>query len=213
MPSFSSSRRFPFSIPRLLGYTFFFFVLAGCATQPTVVPTVDWQTHQASLQQLNHYQANGKLGYRGKQRFGANLLWRSAPQADHLLLTNFLGKTLLKLDATPLRVTLVSHDGATHRGTNASALIRQLTDINLPVEQMRDWLIGLPTAADTYKLNDDNRVAYLAKQIDDQRWQLDYNDYDTSVTPALPKRMVLSQGSVKITLVINEWQLPNKHQQ
>ncbi len=59
---------------------------------------------------------------------------------------------------------------------------------------MRDWLIGLPTAADTYQLNSENRVAYLAKQIDQQLWQLDYNEYDNSVTPALPTRMILSQG-------------------
>ncbi|ELR63430.1 Outer membrane lipoprotein LolB [Photobacterium marinum] len=210
MPSFSFSDRFSRPVRQLLGGVFLLSTLAGCATQPVNVPTVDWETHQASLEQLNQYQAKGKLGYRGKQRFGANLVWRSSPQADHLLLTNFLGKTLLKLDATPVRVTLVSHDGAIHRGTDASSLIRQLTDINLPVEQMRDWLIGLPTAADTYQLNSENRVAYLAKQIDDQLWQLDYNGYDTSVTPALPTRMLLSQGQVKITLVINDWLIPEQ---
>ncbi|MCW8332122.1 lipoprotein insertase outer membrane protein LolB [Photobacterium sp. SDRW27] len=205
MPTISSVRGFLDSTRRLITLSLLLSLLAGCATQPKTIPQTDWDSHQQSLQQLSQYQANGKLGYKGTQRFGANLLWRSAPQNDHLLLTNFLGKTLLKLDATPIRATLISHDGKTHQGTNASVLIQQLTDINLPVEQMRDWLIGLPTAADTYQLNSENRVAYLAKQIDNQLWQLDYNEYDYSVTPALPKRMVLTQGDVRITLVIYEW--------
>lgn len=184
-------------------------LLAGCATQPER-PVVDWPSHQASLIQLSHYQAKGKLGYRGTKRFGANLMWQTAPGVDRLLLTNFLGKTLLKLDATPSQVTLLSHDGNTYRGRDASQLIYQLTDINLPVEHMRHWLIGLPTGADTYQLDDNNRVAYLAKQIGDQLWQLDYLDYDDAVTPALPRRMQLSQDTLRITLVINEWQLNHK---
>lgn len=210
MPTTLLARPFPGSLRRLLGVSLLLSILAGCAVQPDAIPPADWDAHQQSLQQLSHYQAKGKLGYKGTQRFGANLLWRSAPQNDHLLLTNFLGKTLLKLDATPIRATLISHDGQTHQGTNASLLIQQLTDINLPVEQMRDWLIGLPTAADTYQLNSNNQVAYLAKRIDNQLWQLDYNEYDYSVTPVLPKRMVLSRGDVRITLVIHEWLIADK---
>ncbi|UXI01925.1 lipoprotein insertase outer membrane protein LolB [Photobacterium sp. TY1-4] len=184
-------------------------LLAGCATQPER-PAVDWPSHQTSLTQLSHYQAKGKLGYRGTKRFGANLMWQTTPGADHLLLTNFLGKTLLKLDATPSQVTLLGHDGKTYRGRDASQLIYQLTDINLPIEHMRHWLIGLPTGADTYQLNSDNRVGYLAKQIGDQLWQLDYLEYDDAVTPALPRRMQLTQDTLRITLVINEWQLNSK---
>lgn len=210
MPSISFVRLYLHSKQRLLGLSVLLFLLSGCASQAPVSPPLDWESHQASLLQLSQYQAKGRLGYRGTQRFGANLLWRTVPQADHLLLTNFLGKTLLKLDATPVSATLISHDGKTYQGTNASRLIQQLTDINLPVEQMRDWLIGLPTAADTYQLNSENRVAYLAKQIDQQLWQLDYNEYDNSVTPALPTRMILSQGDVRITLVINEWLITAK---
>ncbi|MDV5172488.1 lipoprotein insertase outer membrane protein LolB [Photobacterium rosenbergii] len=180
-------------------------LLAGCATQPPQTTETDWESHEQALEALSSYQAKGKLGYKGQQRFGANLIWDTTANSDHLLLTNFLGSTLLKLDATPSRVTLVDNNGKTHQGTNASALVSSLTGINLPVEQMRDWLIGLPTAADTYQLNNENRVGYLAKRVDDKLWQLDYNEYDYSVSPALPKRMVLSSAGTSITLIIHQW--------
>ncbi|MCQ1057355.1 lipoprotein insertase outer membrane protein LolB [Photobacterium sp. DNB23_23_1] len=182
-------------------------LLAGCATQAPQTSQTDWDNHEQALQALSSYQAKGKLGYKGKQRFGANLVWETAPAQDHLLLTNFLGSTLLKLDATPSRVTLVDNSGKTHQGTNASELVSSLTGINLPIEQMRDWLIGLPTAADTYQLNDENRVGYLAKRVDGKLWQLDYNEYDYSVSPALPKRMVLSTTGASITLIIHQWSI------
>lgn len=133
------------------------------------------------------------------------MIWETTASSDHLLLTNFLGSTLLKLDATPSSVTLVDNNGKTHQGSNASELVANLTGINLPVEQMRDWLIGLPTAVDTYQLNNENRVGYLAKRVDGKLWQLDYNEYDYSVSPALPKRMVLSSAGTSITLIIHQW--------
>ncbi|AJR07725.1 outer membrane lipoprotein LolB [Photobacterium gaetbulicola Gung47] len=193
--------------PRASWFALILTLLAGCATQPPPTVQTDWESHQQALQSLSDYQATGKLGYKGKQRFGANLLWQTAPGQDHLLLTNFLGSTLLKLDATPSRVTLVDNTGKTHQGNNASDLVFSLTGINLPVEQMRDWLIGLPTAADTYQLNNENRVGYLAKRVGDKMWQLDYNEYDYSVSPALPKRMVLSTAGTSITLIIHQWSI------
>ncbi|MFC1507773.1 lipoprotein insertase outer membrane protein LolB [Pseudomonadota bacterium] len=191
-----------------MGLSLIFSLIAGCAQQRPLMTQTDWPSHEQALQHLNHYKAMGRLGYKGpEQRFGANLLWQTAPEADRLLLTNFLGKTLLKLDTTPSRTTLISHEGKRYNGSNASVLVRDLTGINLPIEQMRDWLIGLPTAADSYQLNGENRLASLAKQIDQQLWQVDYQEYDYSTTPSLPRRIILKQDNQHITLVINEWDL------
>ncbi|MBV1842683.1 lipoprotein insertase outer membrane protein LolB [Photobacterium ganghwense] len=184
---------------------FLFAFLSGCATSPTTDHKTSWESHEQALTKLTHYQAAGKLGYKGSQRFSANMHWETRPREDKLLLTNFLGSTLLKLNATPSSVTLVNNEGKTFQGRDAGKLVEQLTGLNLPVTQMRDWLIGLPTAADTYQLNKEGRVSYLAKEIDGKLWQLDYNEYDYSVTPALPKRLVLSTTGVTITLVINNW--------
>jgi outer membrane lipoprotein LolB len=192
-------------------FPLFLSLLAGCAQQAPIATTTDWVTHEKSLENLSRYDAKGKLGYKApKLRFGGNMIWQTTPNSDKLLLTNFLGKTLLKLDATPKMTTLVDYDGKQHSGADASELVRELTGINLPIEQMRDWLIGLPTAADTYQLNPQNRVAYLAKQVDGQTWEMDYQEYDYSIYPSLPKRMVLTQDKQQITLIINEWDIHKK---
>ncbi|MEI8594961.1 lipoprotein insertase outer membrane protein LolB [Photobacterium sp. Hal280] len=182
-------------------------LVAGCTTTPPTGKVTDWNSHRQALSAVTAYQATGKLGYISPaQRFSANLNWKTNPGADHLLLTNFLGTTLLKLDTQPGRAVLIDNEGQRHQGSDAAQLVLSLTNIALPVNQMRDWLLGLPTGADNYQLNAQNRVAYLTKQVGDQRWQLDYNAYDESTSPALPSRLVLSQGKQRVTLIINRWQ-------
>ncbi|MGF1835644.1 lipoprotein insertase outer membrane protein LolB [Photobacterium sanguinicancri] len=192
---------------RMLSTALMLILLAGCAQQAPVQST-NWQTHQYALEQLSHYQAKGKLGYKGPDlRFGANLLWKTAAQKNQLLLTNFLGSTLLKLDTTESGATLIDNNGRRHQGTDAATLVQQLTGINLPIEQMRDWLIGLPTAADTYQLNAQNTVSYLAKAVGNQTWEMTFDEYDYTTSPALPKKMVLTQNNQRITLIIHSWSL------
>ncbi|MGB7997483.1 MAG: lipoprotein insertase outer membrane protein LolB [Photobacterium halotolerans] len=182
-------------------------LITGCTTTPPTGKVTDWNSHRQALSAVTAYQATGKLGYISPaQRFSANLNWKTNPGADHLLLTNFLGTTLLKLDAQPGRAVLIDNEGQRHQGSDAAQLVLSLTNIALPVNQMRDWLLGLPTGADSYQLNAQNRVAYLVKQVGDQRWQLDYNAYDDTTSPALPSRLVLSQGKQRVTLIINRWQ-------
>ncbi|KDM90694.1 lipoprotein insertase outer membrane protein LolB [Photobacterium galatheae] len=183
-------------------------LLAGCTITPKTSPiATDWETHQKALSAISAFQANGKLGYISpEQRFTANLSWKTNTGSDHLLLTNFLGTTLLKLDSQPGRAILIDNDGKRYQGSDPAQLVLSLTHIALPINQMRDWLLGLPTDADTYQLNTENRVAYLAKQVGGQLWQLDYHDYDESVSPALPSKLVLSQGDKRIKLVISRWQ-------
>ncbi|MGF1784483.1 lipoprotein insertase outer membrane protein LolB [Photobacterium swingsii] len=192
---------------RMLCSALMLIFLAGCAQQASIQST-NWQTHKYALEQLSQYQAKGKLGYKGPDlRFGANLIWKTAPQKDHLLLTNFLGSTLLKLDATESGATLIDNNGRRHQGSNAAVLVQQLTGINLPIEQMRDWLIGLPTAADSYQLNEQNLVSYLAKTMGSQTWEMTFDEYDYTTQPILPKKMQLTQGDQRITLIIHSWSL------
>ncbi|UIP28590.1 lipoprotein insertase outer membrane protein LolB [Photobacterium sp. TLY01] len=211
-PLFGFSFSLPSVLPRKKQHqaptlAFLALLLAGCTTTPPTGKITDWNSHKQALSAVTTYQATGKLGYISPaQRFSANLNWKTNPGADHLLLTNFLGTTLLKLDTQPGRAVLIDNEGQRHQGSDAAQLVLSLTNIALPVNQMRDWLLGLPTGADTYQLNAQNRVAYLTKQVGDQRWQLDYNDYDETTSPALPARLVLSQGKQRVTLIINRWQ-------
>ncbi|WP_305420888.1 lipoprotein insertase outer membrane protein LolB [Photobacterium leiognathi] len=181
-----------------------FALLSGCAQTPKNTQKVDWETHQTQLKRLTDYQAKGVFGYLSpEQRVSLTFNWKNHNDEYQLLLTKMY-KTVLNLDAKPNSVTLVAPEGKIYHGTDATQLVQQLTGIQLPLSQMRDWLIGLPTGADTYQLNNNDQVAYLAKDINGQVWEMHYNTYNDQ-SPALPTQMVLNQGKLKIKIKISHW--------
>jgi outer membrane lipoprotein LolB len=187
-------------------------VLSGCASIETSTTNVEWQTHQQRLASISEYQSNGKLGYISpEQRQSLNFQWQHAPKASHLRMTTFLGQTALNMKITPSGASVETYDGQKLFSPNADTLIYQLTGLTIPVEQLNDWLLGKPTQADGYQLNDTNTLATLNKQMNGQLWQLEYLNYkdvqlDGVVLP-LPQKMKLKQDKTSINIVISKWDL------
>ncbi|WP_318479871.1 lipoprotein insertase outer membrane protein LolB [Photobacterium leiognathi] len=181
-----------------------FALLSGCAQTPKNTQKVDWETHQTQLKRLTDYQAKGVFGfYSPEQRIQLTFNWKNHNDEYQLILIKMF-KTVLNLNSKPNNVTLVDPDGKTYHGTDATQLVKEITGLQLPLSQMRDWLIGLPTGADTYQLNNNDQVAYLAKDINGQVWEMHYNTYNDQ-TPALPTQMILSQGELQVRIKISQW--------
>ncbi|WP_305423699.1 lipoprotein insertase outer membrane protein LolB [Photobacterium leiognathi] len=181
-----------------------FALLSGCAQTPKNTQKVDWKTHQTQLKSLTDYQAKGVFGfYSPEQRIQLTFNWKNHNDEYQLILIKMF-KTVLNLNSKPNNVTLVDPDGKTYHGTDATQLVKEITGLQLPLSQMRDWLIGLPTRADTYQLNNNDQVAYLAKDINGQVWEMHYNTYNDH-TPALPTQMILSQGELQVRIKISQW--------
>ena len=187
-------------------------VLSGCASIETSSTNVEWQTHQQRLAAIEQYQSSGKLGYISpEQRQSLNFHWQHAAQSSQLRLTTFLGQTALNLKITPSGAFVETYDDQSFSSPSAEALIYQLTGLTLPVEQLNDWLLGKPTAADHYQLSDTNTVLSLTKKINGQQWQLSYLNYrDVQVDGVplpLPQKLKLTQNDTSINIVISKWKI------
>lgn len=187
-------------------------LLSGCASIESSQTNVEWQTHQQRLASISQYQSSGKLGYISpEQRQSLNFRWQHAPQSSQLRLTTFLGQTALNLKITPTGAVVDTYDDKTYTSTNAESLIYQLTGLTIPVEQLHDWLLGRPTSADGYLLNETNTLATLRKEINGQTWQLDYLNYKDvlvdGIALPLPQKLKLKQQDTSINIVISKWDL------
>lgn len=187
-------------------------LLFGCASIDTSQTNVEWQTHQQRLASVSEYKSSGKLGYISpEQRQSLNFRWQHTNQHSQLRLTTFLGQTALNLKITPAGAVVETHDDQIYTSDTAESLVYQLTGLTIPVEQLRDWLLGKPTAADGYQLNDKNTLATLHKKINGQIWQLHYITYkdvvlDGTALP-LPQKLKLVQQNTSINIVISKWDL------
>lgn len=197
---------------RRLFYAFTALFLIGCSTLPPEPQSVEWQAHRQQLESLTQYTANGKLGYISpEQRQTLNFHWTYSANLTQVRLTTFLGQTVFNLTSTPNGAFIETYDDQKLSGQDANLLIYQLTGLNIPIEQLAGWLIGLPTNADTYQLNDLNTVASLSKELNQKTWALNYTEYrafnveDTERTLPMPTRMQLVQDDTKLNLVVSKW--------
>ncbi|CAH1582350.1 lipoprotein insertase outer membrane protein LolB [Vibrio rotiferianus] len=187
-------------------------VLAGCSSVPDSIISVEWQAHEQRLKTINDFQATGKLGYIAPdQRQSLNFYWKQSTTLSQLRLTTVLGQTALKLTITPQGATVETYDDQVLTARNANQLIYRLTGLMMPVDHLPDWLLGLPTNADSFQLSSTNTLQVLDKQIGLNDWNIDYQRYGDiewhNQTLPLPSKLKLSTSDVKINLVITKWNI------
>ncbi|MGF1751420.1 MULTISPECIES: lipoprotein insertase outer membrane protein LolB [Vibrio] len=199
-------------LSRQFFYTFIALYLIGCSSLPPEPESVEWKAHQSQLANLTQYTAIGKLAYVSpEQRQTLNFQWTYSPNFTQVRLTTFLGQTVLNLTTTPNGAFIETYDGQKLTGKDVNQLIYQLVGLDIPIEQLQDWLIGLPSTADRYELNPLNTVGSLTKKLQNKQWRLDYEAYqsytlsDSSQTLPMPTRMQLEQGDTKLKLVVAKW--------
>ncbi len=181
-------------------------LMAACTTISTQQNNINWQQQQQLLEQIDHYQISGKLGYTDpEQRHSFNFLWSHSPLESQLTLTTFLGQSVLKITMDDSGATVHTREGDTYRGRDASLLIFELTKLTIPIEHLSDWMKGLPTNADNYTLDSNNIVANLDKTYNQTHWQLNYQAYAVSDAILLPQKMQLQQKNTSLKIVISNW--------
>ncbi|WP_159064878.1 lipoprotein insertase outer membrane protein LolB [Thaumasiovibrio subtropicus] len=191
-------------ICKLFKLLFTIFTVSGCATlEPT---QTEWDKHQSQLTSLTHYTAKGRLAYKGEdQRVSATLYWAQSPEQTEIKLINFLGKTLLSVNKNANRTLVTDLDGNQHIGHDINHMTYYLTGLRIPVEELQDWMIGLPTGADSYQLNEQQRLASLQVSTQGQEWEMRVDSYHYDLDPALPQKLTLRNETQRITVIINQW--------
>ncbi len=181
--------------------------LNACSSVPlTPQQSTRWDKHQTQIESIINYQVTGKIGYQSpEERHSLNFQWIQKPDSSQLLLTTFLGQTVIKASMTEGHTIIETGDGQTFEGQDPGRLMYGLTGLNLPIGYLGDWIKGLPTAADNFQLNELNTVEHLAKQIGQTNWHLRYNSYIEKEHMLLPNSMKLTQQNTTIKIIASNW--------
>lgn len=198
--------------PRIYLIVMLLMTLFGCSSVPEPITDVQWQSHQARLTSIAQFKLAGKIGYISpEQRQSLNFQWKKSNQNSQLRLTNFLGQTVLNLTMTAQGARVETYDNQVYTAPNAQLLVRQLTGLDIPVDLLQDWILGLPSQADAYALNENNTLATLDKRAGSTNWHVDYGRYREypwqHTQLPLPDKLKLTQNQTSINLVISNWTL------
>ncbi|QGN38537.1 lipoprotein insertase outer membrane protein LolB [Klebsiella oxytoca] len=166
-----------------------------------------WRQHQQDVRNLNQFQTRGAFAYLSdEQKVYARFFWQQTGQDRYrLLLTNPLGSTELSLTAQPGSVQLIDNKGKTYTATDAEEMIGRLTGMPIPLNSLRQWIIGLPGDATDYSLDDQYRLRELNYAQNGKTWHVTYGGYTSDTKPSLPANMELNDGSQRIKLKMDNW--------
>lgn len=178
----------------------------GPATSPT---SPQWLAHEQAVQQLEQYQTRGAFAYLTDQKkVYARFFWQQyTPDRYRLLLTNPLGSTELELNVQKSVVQLTDNQGKRYVSDNPEEMIRKLTGMQIPLDNLRQWMLGLPGQATDFSLDSQYRLNKLTYKQGDLTWVVTYQDYNTDLKIPLPSRLELQQGDQRIKLKMDNWTL------
>ena len=187
-------------------------VLTACAINAPKGPgkspdSPQWRQHQQDVRNLNQFQTRGAFAYLSdEQKVYARFFWQQTGQDRYrLLLTHPLGSTELSLTAQPGNVQLIDNKGQTYTATDAEEMIGRLTGMPIPLNSLRQWIIGLPGEATDYSLDDQYRLRELNYTQNGKTWHVTWGGYTSDTKPSLPANMELNDGSQRIKLKMDNW--------
>ncbi|CAH3767614.1 TPA: lipoprotein localization protein LolB [Klebsiella oxytoca] len=187
-------------------------VLTACAINAPKGPgkspdSPQWRQHQQDVRNLNQFQTRGAFAYLSdEQKVYARFFWQQTGQDRYrLLLTNPLGSTELSLTVQPGNVQLIDNKGQTYTATDAEEMIGRLTGMPIPLNSLRQWIIGLPGEATDYSLDDQYRLRELNYTQNGKTWHVTWGGYTSDTKPSLPANMELNDGSQRIKLKMDNW--------
>jgi outer membrane lipoprotein LolB len=178
-------------------------LLAACVTprRAPAPPAVGWEQRVADLQRLDAWRLDGRVAVAvGTQGWQATLNWQQQADSTVVHLAGPLGVGAMVLKRTA--------DGLSLNGAPPSnAVLAQLRDrlgFELPLDQLRFWLLGVPDPRAPFELkrNAQDRAAQLIQSD----WTIDIDRYMPFDGDVLPAHLVLSCEGVRVRIAVDHWE-------
>lgn len=190
------------------------FLLTSCNIHPPSSPTKNqisfaWHNHRELISQLSHYQTRGAFAYiSNKQKIYARFNWQQhSMECYRLLFTNLLGFTEMDLTVQPSVTHLINNQGKHYISNNPEMMIANLAGIDIPLHNLRQWMLGLPGDATDFTFDAHGYLSTLSYQDNNKKWTVNYQEYHNDTVPALPATLELRHGETRIKLKIDRWRL------
>lgn len=156
---------------------------------------------------LVEFELAGRIAVRyGEEAASGNVAWRHAGDADELLITTPVGGAIARIVRGREGVTLTSADGSEHRATDAESLTERVLGFRIPLEGLADWVRARPASGQTAASRYD--PAGRLDQLEQNGWRIEYLDYESAQSGAMPTRLRLHYPGIELRLAIHEWKRP-----
>ena len=186
-------------------------LLGGCRTvpPPTTVsgPGADapWPAQRAALEKLDRYALNGKVAVAANgQGFTAGLRYQQQPQRADLALDGPLGIGGMRIGLAEHGLAVTNSRGEALDGEAARAEIERRLGFELPLNELRWWLLGLPAPGDAQleAAPDSGEIRGFVQN----GWHVAINTRAPALGFSLPQRLTAEREGARLKLFVERWQ-------
>ncbi len=170
-----------------------------------------WQEHQQRMLAFEQWQLAGKIGitfpYEGKRKgVTARFDWEQRQSDYVMVLSGPMGVGRFTLEKAGKITEITNPRGEQFRARSPEELFYQHTGMHLPITDLAWWIRGIPVPDKMHQktFHTENYRNQLAS-LEQSSWKIEYLDYQQVGSNFLPQKIKLSDGSMNVTLVINDW--------
>jgi outer membrane lipoprotein LolB len=187
-------------------------LLAACVPQQVVrnkgdaASVAQQDAREQQLSSANHWTLVGRLAVStGSDAGGGNLTWTQ--NGDHYefeLRAPITGRSF-RLSGGPEGAVLEGLDGGPQHGPNAEALMKRTLGWDVPLDELRAWVLGVRAAGSNADMSFGND--HLLSMLQQDGWNVSYITWDATQKPPLPTLIRAEKSPFMVKLVVQSWNL------
>ena len=178
-------------------------LLGGCLSSSP--KTVIWNQHKTSITSLNHWRIRSKLGYVTPTSKGSAWLdWEQIGEYGKAHISGPFGAGAAQVSSSASGAMLRQAGKTDLHAASAAELTHHLFGWQLPVEQLRYWVRGLPSP-EMHTRSITTNPQGLLSHLEQEGWVLSFTGYRNTAVGPLPGKIEASSGNLQIRLLIKEW--------
>jgi outer membrane lipoprotein LolB len=166
------------------------------------------RAREQALAGADHWTLQGRLGVSdGRSGGSGSFSWtQNGDRYEFVLHGPAISGIDFRLSGGPEGALLEGLREGPLRGPGAEALMRKALGWEVPLHDLRAWVLGLRAKGTPAELRfGADRLPSLLQQ---DGWTVDYRDWDNSRQPPLPKKLYAERAAYKVRLSIESWQFP-----
>ena len=188
-------------------------LLGGCRTAPAPAPAVvgpgadaPWSEQYAALASLDDYSLTGRVAVAANgQGFSANLRYRQQQQRADLALDGPMGIGGMRMEFDDRQLSVTNSRGEKLDGEAARAEIESRLGFELPLAELRWWLLGLPAPGSPAEKHEDGAGGAITG-FQQNGWQVSINSRAPGLGFSLPARLTAEREGARLKLLVESWQ-------
>ena len=170
-----------------------------------------WQEHQLRMLEFSQWQLSGKIGitypHEGKRKgVTARFDWQQQRDNFVMVLSGPMGVGRFTLERNAKTTLITNPHGEQFHGRSPEDLFYRHAGMNLPLSDLAWWIRGIPVPEKLHQKTFHTEI-FLTQlaSLEQSSWRIEYLHYHEVNGNFLPQKIKLSDGSVNVTLIINEW--------